>query len=284
MYFVASRCYRVGYVEEINKELSFMRKLIIHYHLFKNAGTSIDNILKDSFGDKWQNWDRPSDKEGPLLPAELARFIKENPQLIAISSHDAVPPVPIGEFQVFPIVFMRHPIDRARSAYLFEWQKELGLDRPKGSFAEYIDEKLAPEGDSVIANFQVSRLSNLVYHNDVSRKSLRDYERLERAKLFLCGIPYFGLVENFHQSLIRLYYYLRPNFPDVMVVNHQANVIQDINAKLEEKLKSIQDELGDEKYQVLLQRNELDMKLYQFAVKSFYTVVKTPPDKQVRHQ
>jgi hypothetical protein len=257
-----------------------MRKLIIHYHLFKNAGTSIDNILKDSFRDKWQNWDRPSDKDGPLLPAEMTAFIEENPQLIAISSHDVVPPVPVGEFQVFPIVFMRHPIDRARSAYLFEWQKELGLDQPDRSFGEYIDEKLAPEGDSVIANFHVSRLSNLVYGDDVHRKPLRDYERLDRAKLFLSSIPYFGLVENFHQSLIRLYYYLKPNFPEIVVVNHQANVIQDINAKLEEKLKSIQEELGDDKYQMLCERNELDIKLYQFAVKSFYSVVKSPQERQ----
>ncbi len=261
-----------------------MRKLIIHYHLFKNAGSSVDNILKDSFGDKWQNWDCPFHRHRPLLPAEMAAFISDNPQLVAISSHDAVPPVPIGAFQVFPIIFLRHPIDRARSAYLFEWQKELGLDQPKGSFAEYIDEKLAPEGGGVITNFQVSRISNLVYGKNVYRKSLRDYERLERAKLFLSSIPYFGLVENFQQSLIRLYYYLKPNFPEIKVVNHQANVIQDINAKLEERLKSIQDELDEKKYQMLCDHNELDIKLYQFAVNFFHSVVPSRGNNQTYHQ
>ena len=250
-----------------------MRKLILHYHLFKNAGTSIDNILSNSFGDKWQNWDCPLNKQGPIRPAEMATFIEENPQLKAISSHDAVPPVPVGAFQIFPIIFLRHPIDRARSAYLFEWQKEFGSEAPKGSFSEYLDEKLTPSGDSVIANFQVSRLSNMEYGEEFSRKPLRDYERLDRAKLFLRSIPFFGLVENFQQSLVRLHYYLKPNFPEVKVVNHQANVIQDINAKLEEKLESIQVELGDEKYQMLCERNDLDIKLYQFAVKLFYTIV-----------
>lgn len=259
-----------------------MRKLIIHYHLFKNAGTSVDNILKDSFGDGWENWDCPSDKEGPILPAEMAAFIAENPQLTAISSHDAVPPLPVGDFQVFPIVFMRHPIDRAKSAYLFEWKKELGSDQPKGSFSEYIDEKLAQSGDTVISNFHVSRLSNMVYGKDVRRKALRDYERLERAKLFLSSIPYFGLVENFQQSLIRMHYYLKPNFPEITVVNHQANVIQDVNAKLEEKLKAIEDDLGEEKYKVLCERNNLDLQLYQFAVKTFYTVVKSSAAGHVR--
>jgi hypothetical protein len=29
------------------------RTIILHYHLFKNAGTSVDAILKRNFGDKW---------------------------------------------------------------------------------------------------------------------------------------------------------------------------------------------------------------------------------------
>jgi hypothetical protein len=29
------------------------RTIILHYHLLKNAGTSVDPILKRNFGDKW---------------------------------------------------------------------------------------------------------------------------------------------------------------------------------------------------------------------------------------
>ena len=30
-----------------------MRKIVFHYHLFKNAGTSVDEMLKASFGPAW---------------------------------------------------------------------------------------------------------------------------------------------------------------------------------------------------------------------------------------
>nr|WP_029249710.1 hypothetical protein [Microbulbifer agarilyticus] len=54
-----------------------MRKLILHYHLFKNAGSSIDEILKRSFGDSWLAFDldRASAK---ILPAEMAAVISEH--------------------------------------------------------------------------------------------------------------------------------------------------------------------------------------------------------------
>ena len=29
------------------------RTIILHYHLFKNAGTSIDSILQENFGEQW---------------------------------------------------------------------------------------------------------------------------------------------------------------------------------------------------------------------------------------
>jgi hypothetical protein len=29
------------------------RKVVIHYHLFKNAGTSVDRMLKEIYGERW---------------------------------------------------------------------------------------------------------------------------------------------------------------------------------------------------------------------------------------
>ena len=96
------------------------RKVIIHYHIFKNAGTSIDRMLKESFSERWANYDKP-EPTSKISPAELEEFILDNPDLMAVSSHHAVPPLPDKHLEVYPIILLRHPIDRAYSAYLFEW-------------------------------------------------------------------------------------------------------------------------------------------------------------------
>jgi hypothetical protein len=54
----------------------------------------------------------------------MEEFILDHPHGAAFSSHQVVPPLPARQLQVLPIVFLRHPIDRAYSAYLFEVQKE----------------------------------------------------------------------------------------------------------------------------------------------------------------
>jgi hypothetical protein len=72
------------------------RALIIHYHIFKNAGTSVDFALSESFGDKWTTFEG-KDACDLLTSAQLARFIDEDPDLKAISSHLARPPFPLLE-------------------------------------------------------------------------------------------------------------------------------------------------------------------------------------------
>ncbi len=254
-----------------------MRNIILHYHLFKNAGTSVDAILKDSFGTAWINWDKPLGDSAVISPDEIERFILENRHIQAISSHDLNPPVPFGDFRVFPIIFLRHPIIRARSAYLFEWKKQLNLDEPKGSFQEYINENIVDGIPGVISNFQSYKLSHVVYGRDYIRKKMPEFEVLDRAKLFISSIPYFGLVEHFHQSLVRMHYYLKVNFPSIEITNKQANVTQNVEVDINIKLAQIREELGEEYFLLLEKCNQLDLKLYNYAVNRFFSVVGRSP-------
>ena len=49
------------------------------------------------------------------IAAAMVEFIRSNPHLRAISSHTALLPVPqIDGIEIFPIIFVRHPIDRLR--------------------------------------------------------------------------------------------------------------------------------------------------------------------------
>ncbi|WP_078085545.1 hypothetical protein [Microbulbifer mangrovi] len=249
-----------------------MRKVILHYHLFKNAGSSIDSILHSSFGDKWINIDKENawDK---ILPAEVSKYIDSNPAALAISSHQFMPPLPAGKFEVFPVVFLRHPILRARSAYMFEWKNQLGLSEPKGSFVDYVLDKLAPGVRGPISDFQVLRLSNTAYNGDGPKYSPELESRLGRAKGFISELPFFGLVEHFQESLERMHFYLQYHFPNLRVVNREVNASQGSEAGVEEKLFSIRRELGETLYGQLCERNRFDLELYNFAQAMFWSVV-----------
>lgn len=249
------------------------RKLIVHYHLFKNAGSAVDAILKDSFGEQWREYDT-DDRAAKILPDHLDEFIRRNPELRAISSHQALPPLPAGAgYEVFPLLFVRHPIDRARSAYLFEWQKQLGLDRPKGSFAQYVEEKLRAGSGGAISNFHVYQFSNIAVEGEKPKHDPSPEARLARAKEFLSSLPFFGLVEYFHESLVRASFYLKYHFPELKVVNRTVNSTQSPSSQLDSRLIAIRAELGPELYGLLEKRNMLDLAFYQFASKLFFSVV-----------
>ena len=83
------------------------RPVIVHFHLFKNAGTSVDRILQRNFGDRWIEIEGPNNKK--LTQDALIDFIRENPQYDAISSHTAVVSVPqYDDIEIVPILSLIH--------------------------------------------------------------------------------------------------------------------------------------------------------------------------------
>lgn len=251
------------------------RKIIVHYHLFKNAGSSIDSILKSSFGNLWLNWDKPEAKGVRILPNELSDFIGLNPHLKAISSHQALMPFPVGDFQIFPIFFLRHPILRARSAWKFEWHIQNIEQAGDRSFRAYLDYRFQ-NSPGVICNFQHWRLSNTQYCevNSLSRQP-GAAERLEIAKTCIDSAPFFGIVEHMQQSLERMHFYLKPAFPEIRVVNQVVNPSSQIHKTTGDALEKILQEVGQEHFDELITRNKFDLDLYQYASDRFFSVVPT---------
>ena len=72
------------------------RKVILHHHLFKNAGTFIDLTLKDLFGETWRLYNLPNNFSGKIAVKEMRELIlsKSNIIIIAWPFHQAVPPLP----------------------------------------------------------------------------------------------------------------------------------------------------------------------------------------------
>ena len=246
------------------------RSVLVHYHLFKNAGTSIERVLKQSFGQNWKSWDKP-ESGAKISGRELGLWLEDNPHIRAVSSHQLVPPIPSGEFHVTPVVFIREPLSRVRSAWLFEWQKQQGLDEPKGTLSAYIEEKFKQQNASVIANFQVSRLSNLNYDDVRQRLHRYNHELLPAACRFIDSLPFVGIVDRFSESLEQMDACTRERFPDLVVKEHRENVTDASSKSVEQRIEDLRKEIGNELFDELCVRNRLDLQLYSYATGVFQT-------------
>jgi hypothetical protein len=242
--------------------------VIVHYHLFKNAGKSIDRALREELVDRWIPFDKP-DPGAKISPAEMEEFILDHPYGAAFSSHQVVPPLPARQLQVLPIVFLRHPIDRAYSAYLFEWKVQKETAAPIGTFEEYIAEKLngAPRRNA-IEDFQALHLANWEYERGRPSSHLDDERALANARGFLRGIRCFGLVEQYDRSLEVLNGTLATHFSGLKLRPHRENVTRE-ERSLEARMRRIRSELSPEAYSELTRRNQLDLRLYDYAERLF---------------
>jgi hypothetical protein len=251
-----------------------MRHVILHYHYFKNAGSSVDSILQKNFGQAWVTAEFP-DGHSPEL---VANWIRENPSAIAFSSHTANLPLPVIEgVTVHPVVFLRHPVDRIRSVYAFERHQpedSLGTRIARNTdFKGYIEARLAIEGDRQLRDFQCNRLARF------AGKGNRP--ELDRALDAVSRLPFIGVVENFDASMKRLENLLRPYFPEFHAFAAWENATAAKDTDLAGRLDAMRDEIGESLWQHLQEANRADLELYRSAL-LLLTEPTTPRIKPVK--
>lgn len=249
-----------------------MRKVIAHYHVFKNAGTSIDKILESSFRDKWLSYDTPNKPGAKISTNDLKKIIRDNPTIKAFSSHQIFPPVPDMSdegVEIFPILFLRHPLDRIMSCYLFEWGKQKGLDQPKESLTEYINFRFEKYRRNAIEEFQTFRCASL--NEEMSNQVYKqpDDELLTNSKKFIDTVRFYGIVEYFNESLQKLDDYLKPHFDELTIKNIRTNSLQDKRLSIDEKIDNFKNSIDKDLFEEVLKRNRLDLELYQYAKSKF---------------
>jgi len=168
------------------------RTAILHYHLFKNARTSVDQILKRHFQHRWVTAEFPA--KGRDNGDLVADWILANPAAAAFSTHTAWGPTPrIKGVRIITLLLLRNPIDRIRSAYRFERQQK----------ADTWGARLANREDRQCRNFQTHRLAEM---------RPGDGPELARAIEAVKLLPVVGLVEDFDGFLGRMTAVLRQDF------------------------------------------------------------------------
>jgi len=249
-----------------------MRQIVIHYHIFKNAGSTIDSIFKRNFRDGFSAIDG-STAGGTLDSSFFLKHLIEHPKVKVVSSHQGRPPVPTSPTINFhPIIFLRHPIDRIGSVYLFE-RNQPKNDPPfhvkvaqENDIEGYVKWRLADNNGSVIRNFQTIYLSGREKDMKTAKATRADLMiALERIN----NLDFFGIVESFQESITRMKRYLFDDFGKINTSYNIQNKSHDRKNMLSERVEELKNSLSQSLYNEMLEKNAFDMELYDNSLKIF---------------
>jgi len=236
------------------------RDVILHCHLFKNAGTTLDWALERNF--KQGFFDHRDDEKMRRYGIDhVDDFLLNNPDIVALSSHH-MPFMPEYSKNYRWLILLREPLRRVRSVYEFEVRQRpassLGSKMAKKlNFAEYINWRMQDDVPAVIRDFHVRYIAN-------TRKSLinNDDSLLDRAmdRLSL-GNVLVGTVEKFDESMVMFEEQLKGNIPEIDL----SYVKQNVGRNIKGSPLGFLDDLPAETRDILVEKNRLDKRFYEMV-------------------
>jgi hypothetical protein len=239
-----------------------MRCVLLHYHIFKNAGSTIEEIFARSFGSAFSRMETP-DREGLVSNQDLVNYLEQNPSTKAISSHQIRYPTPkFAGFLFLDVCLLRDPIDRIRSIYdFYQWSPATGdplSELAQGSLGEFVA-GLVEQQQLYIKNAQVNQLACA---GDSEEPEERDFElaadRIRRA-------AFLGVVDCFNKSMVAGEHRLQPVFPELDCALPAENVTGGLDADLAQRIEKVRAACGESVYAELLRLNDLDIRLVNCA-------------------
>jgi len=254
-----------------------VRPVIVHYHIFKNAGTTIDGILEKNFGQRlaYLHGERA---DSTVTNTDLLQFLHTNPKIMAVSSHHLRLPKPQSEsFFFFEIIFLRHPLDRLRSTYDFYRRAEIITD-PLGVQARQLDlghfaELLLTRYPHLVNDAQVNCLANAGRY--AQAPSDQDLEKAVRVAT-QAAVP--GVTELFDLSMSAAKYCLYPVFGYLDLRYVKQNVSSSRLESLEARLHHMKQACGPSLYDKLLELNTLDLQLIEHTSKEIQRRLRYTPN------
>lgn len=248
-----------------------MRHTICHYHIYKNSGTTFDGILSENFGERHVCFDGPFPFSS-IDQMELAKVIQRHPRAIAFSSHQVFLPVPSSlDFNVLPVVFIRHPILRIYSIYRFKRAEKDGTETSRNAidmdFDAWCRHALAhPQELTQVSNAQVRLLGRTSGHFAAGRRTKEGmlYD-IHQARRNLRNVELLGRTECFSRDVSRFpallaEYGISFRVGDTSPRNVTAS---DFDKSVEQRLEEISQQLAPGTLAELEASNRQDLELYQ---------------------
>ena len=244
---------------DIRLPVSPTRFLIVHYHIFKNGGSTVASILEREFRDGFATVHGPDDVS-VLDHASLADFVTGNTKVQAISSHHLRYPKPIlPNTVIFDCCFLRHPLDRLQSVYSYFQRIDSAdplcrLARQEHSRSFF--KRLMDNAPHLVSNVQVTMLAQ---GGAFTRPA--DTPDVEAASDTVGKMALPGLVEKFDESLVAAEYFLRPAFPRLKLDYQPQNVSRPLQGSSADRQEWLRHSWGSDLYATLLQLNQCDLEL-----------------------
>jgi hypothetical protein len=235
-----------------------VRFVFVHYHIFKNGGTTIESILRREFENGFVTIEGPC-SETILDGGGLKEFLYHHPEILAVSSHQLRYPKPEARgWVIFDCCLVRHPLERLASLYGHYRRADSGdalsLRAKRQTPGEFM-RQLLDDSPNLVSDIQVVQLANGGAFTRPAGE--RD---LERASLLLCEMAAPGVVELFDESLVCAEYFLRPAFPKLRMHYCPQNVGRPASGE-----ESLEEFWGEDVHADLLRLNQLDLELYRRA-------------------
>ena len=240
-----------------------MRFVILHYHIFKNAGSTVEDILDHSFGDRFGSLETPVGG-GLISNPDLVRYLDAHPAVRAFSSHQIRYPMPQAPgYLFFDICFLRDPLDRLRSFYDYFRQKPNAAD-PMSDLANrsslgYFAAGMIRDHSLFIRNNQVNLLA---CGGDSDEPDERD---LDVAVRRVMSASFLGVVDCFEQSAVAGRDALRCVFPELDCARPAVNVSRGMQGTVASRIAELKEACRPDVYEELLRITELDRRLVELA-------------------
>lgn len=249
-----------------------MRTVLIHYHIYKNSGTSFEQVLDASFGAAHERFDGPY----PFFTInqdQLIQIIQRRSNVIAFSSHQVLLPQPTDiDCRIIAATFLRHPILRLGSIYRFKRGADDGTLTAQlattHDFAGWIEASFQNRTELTLVSNPQTRYFAGVYGRqaEVQVEPGRLTYDQATARRNLVNVELLGRTEHFESDLVRFTriasrFGLRLVTPEVTHYNSTEVTSDPASERAECLLSSLPDSLRDK----LLAANAQDFELYAEA-------------------
>jgi hypothetical protein len=251
-----------------------VRHILLHHHIFKNAGTTLDFIFWRNFDEQYVTFHGiETESTGIVDGAQLRGFLRANPSVVGVSSHhfhtqpfrEGDGEEFTGEFRFLDMVLLRHPIDRLVSIYDF-FRSGGGGDPQQSALVEQLTlrewlELMIERSPHLVNDAQVGLLAK--YGRYVAPPAPVD---LQRAKERLSHLALVGTVEQFDDACICAEYFLRPAFGalDFAYVSENVSRVRSGSGR-GSRIERLEEILGPSLFRRLTILNELDIELWRAA-------------------
>ncbi|MBZ5674566.1 MAG: hypothetical protein LAP61_10000 [Acidobacteriia bacterium] len=256
------------------------RFLIVHYHIFKNGGSTITSILEREFRDDFATVHGPDDVS-VVDPISLADFVANHASIQAISSHHLRYPKPVlPNTIVFDCCFLRQPLDRLQSLYSY-FQKIIADDPlcrlAKQEHPRSFFKKLMDSAPHLVSNVQVTMLAlGGAFTRPVNAADVE----VAADVVGKMAIP--GLVEKFDESLVAAEYFLKPAFPRLRMDYLPQNVSRPLGGNAIDRQAWLRHSWGPDLYATLESLNQCDLELWRRAEREIARRIRLVPDAEQR--